>query len=66
MKVRFITTLAGPGGVIAAGAVKDLEDAAADRLIAAGCAVPLTRTVESAEASRGEMATAPAQRRKTR
>lgn len=66
MKIRFVTTMAGPGGVIAAGAVKDVSDGEADRLIGAGIAVPVVRTVENAKAAGGETATAAAQRQRVR
>lgn len=41
MKVRMLTTAAGPAGVFLSGEVLEIEDALARAFVAAGSAVPL-------------------------
>lgn len=57
MRVKLKTTMAGPQGTFAAGAVVDLEDAQARDLITGGYAVPVqTGKVETATVEKREKA----------
>lgn len=66
MRVRMTRTLAGAGFVWRRGAVLDIDEAEAVRLIAAGYAEPEAPAVEEARTEPQRTAAQPAQRRRTR
>ena len=67
MRIKMITTAAGPDGVWPAGTIQDVSDVQARAMIAQGFAeaveTPIEEALDPAPAAR-ETATAPAQRKR--